>query len=46
MSESEVVRNLLGEVPRVSPKRQVVSLITFFDLIMFLFLIITMTCLD
>jgi hypothetical protein len=38
MSRSEVTRNLLGEVPGVAPKRQVVSLITFFYLIMFMIL--------
>jgi uncharacterized BrkB/YihY/UPF0761 family membrane protein len=46
-SRSEVTRNLkpnFGEVPVITSKRQFVSLITFFVLIMFLFLIITVTC--
>jgi hypothetical protein len=45
MSRRKVTRNLkpnLGEVLGVAPKRQVVSLITFFDLIMFMILSITM----
>jgi hypothetical protein len=45
VNRSKVTRNLkpkVGEVPCVAPKRQVVSLITFFDLIMFMILLITM----
>jgi hypothetical protein len=48
MSTGEVTRNLksnFGETPRIASKRQVVSLITFFDLIIFMFLIITVTLL-
>jgi magnesium-transporting ATPase (P-type) len=47
-SRSEIMRNpkpKLGEVPGIASKRQVVSLITFFGLIMFMFFIITMACL-
>jgi hypothetical protein len=31
----------IGEVPGVTPKRQVVSLITYFDLIMILIIIVS-----
>jgi hypothetical protein len=40
----EELKAQIGEVPRVPPKRQVVFLITFFDLI--LILIINVTLLD
>jgi hypothetical protein len=35
----------IGEVPRIASKRQVVSLMTLFDLIMFMILIITVALL-
>jgi hypothetical protein len=42
-NRSDVTRNLkpkLGKVPGVAPKRQVVFLIIFFDLIIFMILLI------
>jgi hypothetical protein len=43
MRDDEESEDQLGEVLGIASKRQVVPLIIFFDLIMFLFLIITVS---